>query len=689
MFLLCAVLPTIAVTAESFRRVSSQLAAQSDERLRAAAKWAGMAILDELIRSDHELQIVATALETHPDLAVALSERLDHFRDVLLDSGVVRVLRGDVFVPPPLTIGLRAHLSRGKAVLVVSARKTPKELYLVRGIDDDRGTLWARMEVPAVLRNVGLNLEAVPFDGLCLLSGSDPLYCSPGLAGSPWSEGVAAPAADTWRSPDGREHVARTWALFLDGSFAAPSWTLVVSEPRRSAFSAVAEFRTTMLLILLISLGTVFLVSSHQIRRTLYPLEALKRAAKRIGQGHLGEPIHIQSNDEFAELGRVFGSMSTELDAQFQTLQTLHALDRAVLTTLEEDAVVNVLLDRAGAPLGATAAAVFLVNRGGAGGVFAAATGNSAGRAVRSEPAAGALVESCLRGSDGVVLTCGETEPWLDLPPFDSSDDDRVVVSLRTGTEVFGGLIFAVPRSAASDHRGLVERARQIGDQASVAFTAARLVGELEQLSWGAMIALARAVDARSPWTAGHSERVATLSRAVAEELRLDEAQIRTLQRAALLHDVGKVGLPSSVLDKHGELTPRERAMIERHVDMGVRILEPIHVFADILPVVQDHHERLDGSGYPARKRGDAIHFLARIIAVVDVFDALVSERPYRSGVPENHVLRMLREEAGTRLDADVVAAFERVMSLALVGDIPVVENGPPGDLVYGEELIA
>jgi putative nucleotidyltransferase with HDIG domain len=215
----------------------------------------------------------------------------------------------------------------------------------------------------------------------------------------------------------------------------------------------------------------------------------------------------------------------------------------------------------------------------------------------------------------------------------------------------------------------------QLADQAAVAFTAARLVHQLEDLSWGALTALARTIDAKSPWTAGHSERVATLCRAIAEEMGVPDDQVETLQRAALLHDIGKIAIPAAVLDKAGALTAQERALLEKHVETGVRILEPIAAFAPLLPIIQDHHERLDGRGYPLGKTDAQIDPLGRILAVADVFDALVSERPYRAGVPEADVLRMLRKDAGTALDADVVAALGRMMSLRMVTDIPLISE--------------
>ncbi len=188
-------------------------------------------------------------------------------------------------------------------------------------------------------------------------------------------------------------------------------------------------------------------------------------------------------------------------------------------------------------------------------------------------------------------------------------------------------------------------------------------VEEIEAFSVGAATALARTIDAKSPWTAGHSERVTAMSLDIARALALSEADLVVLHRGGLLHDIGKLRTPSEILDKPGRLTPAERTIIEQHPRDGVRILEPIADFAPLLPIVLEHHERIDGKGYPDGKRGPDIHPLARILAVADVYDALVSDRPYRSGVAAAAAIDLIRTGAGTQFDPVVVDVFLRVVA--------------------------
>jgi HD-GYP domain-containing protein (c-di-GMP phosphodiesterase class II) len=182
---------------------------------------------------------------------------------------------------------------------------------------------------------------------------------------------------------------------------------------------------------------------------------------------------------------------------------------------------------------------------------------------------------------------------------------------------------------------------------------------DLAQLSRGSIQALARAVDAASEWTAGHSERVTTLAGQLGAQMGLEASDLQRLERGSLLHDVGKVGIPASILDKQGALTPEEWRLMQLHPVIGERILSPIATLQDILPLVRSHHERLDGTGYPDGLVGDAIHPLARILAVADVFDALHSDRPYRAGLPVDLVVQRIAADAGTHFDPAVVAALQ------------------------------
>lgn len=186
----------------------------------------------------------------------------------------------------------------------------------------------------------------------------------------------------------------------------------------------------------------------------------------------------------------------------------------------------------------------------------------------------------------------------------------------------------------------------------------------------GAIRALALALDARDPYTAGHSERVSALSVAVGRQLGLPEDQLDILRLGALLHDIGKIGISDAVLRKPGALTPEEFEIIQEHPTVGARILRSVPFLAPHLPIVEFHHERPDGQGYPHRLRGDEIPMLARIVHVADAFDAITSARAYRPARGSADALGELWRHAGSQFDAEVVQALS-----AAVPEFDVAES--------------
>ncbi len=172
------------------------------------------------------------------------------------------------------------------------------------------------------------------------------------------------------------------------------------------------------------------------------------------------------------------------------------------------------------------------------------------------------------------------------------------------------------------------------------------------------LAALSSALDHRDSETEGHSQRVARCALVLGQALHLGDAALANLRRGALLHDIGKIGVSDAILRKARDLTPEEREVVRSHPVNGAHILSGIPFLADALPIVLHHHERYDGTGYPKGQRGEEIDLLARIFSVVDAYDAMVSDRPYRRGMSHDDAMAELRRNAGTQFDAQVVEAF-------------------------------
>jgi putative nucleotidyltransferase with HDIG domain len=176
-------------------------------------------------------------------------------------------------------------------------------------------------------------------------------------------------------------------------------------------------------------------------------------------------------------------------------------------------------------------------------------------------------------------------------------------------------------------------------------------------------VAFAGIVDAKSPYTAGHSSRVADYADMTAEELGFPAARRRWLRRAALLHDIGKLGVPNTILDKPGKLTSEEWAAIRGHAAMSEAILSRISVFGPLARVAGAHHERLDGKGYPRGLKGDHIPLDTRVLTVADVFDALTAKRPYREAMTDDQAFAIMQKDAGTAFDRKCLAALRSAIA--------------------------
>jgi putative nucleotidyltransferase with HDIG domain len=174
----------------------------------------------------------------------------------------------------------------------------------------------------------------------------------------------------------------------------------------------------------------------------------------------------------------------------------------------------------------------------------------------------------------------------------------------------------------------------------------------------GSLARLSAAIEARDPYAKGHSSRVTVFAQAMARRIGLDRERVSILRQGALLHDVGKLAVPSSVLLKRGPLTEAEVGQMRRHPAAGARMLETLGAPTTILPVVLHHHERWDGAGYPTGRRGEEIPLEARVLCIVDSFDAMTSTRPYRAPRRPDDAWDELQRCAGTQFDPELVQAF-------------------------------
>lgn len=197
--------------------------------------------------------------------------------------------------------------------------------------------------------------------------------------------------------------------------------------------------------------------------------------------------------------------------------------------------------------------------------------------------------------------------------------------------------------------------------QRDIADVTRRMRG-LEQRFYDIVSAWARSIESKDPYTLGHCERVADYACAIFRAIDQEQSALFWFRIGALLHDVGKINVPTEVLNKPGKLTPEERALMESHPAAGVELLKDVEFPWDVLPMVRSHHERWDGKGYPDRLTAEEIPLHARVLALADVFDALTTDRPYRPAFSPEEALRMMRDDAGKAFDPSLFPVFEQIV---------------------------
>ncbi len=217
--------------------------------------------------------------------------------------------------------------------------------------------------------------------------------------------------------------------------------------------------------------------------------------------------------------------------------------------------------------------------------------------------------------------------------------------------------LFMAPTLAAQRMYGLYQEQRQLTEDVL------SINQRLERANLSFATALVATLDARDQYTAGHSAAVAIYARDIAARMGLSSDRLQLVQLCGLVHDIGKIGLPAGLLEKPGALTLEERRLMERHSEIGERILAKVEDYTEIAGIVRHHHERVDGHGYPDGLVGDAIPLLARIIAVADAYNAMTSDRPYRDAMPTRVARMRLAQAVENQFDTAVVAAFEAILA--------------------------
>ena len=342
-------------------------------------------------------------------------------------------------------------------------------------------------------------------------------------------------------------------------------------------------------------------------------------------------------------------------------------------STLDPDQVLNRIVQHACNLLGAESASIFLLDKESGDAVLHLASNIPKDEKIRV-PAGKGIIGHVIESGEtvviaditqdsrhykGVDLDVGTTTRSLIAVPFFSSE---IILGGERGVakeKIIGG-IEAINKIEGVFNDGDAEILGILANQAATVLHIAQIYTNADELFLDTVQALVAAIDLKDPYTEWHSQRVSEFSVAIAEELGLSSEEMRQVKIGALLHDVGKIGIPDHILGKPDTLTDKEFAEIKKHPSLGAEIILNVNSLRSEVPALAQHHERLDGGGYPAGLAGDDIELIARIVAVADVFDALTSDRPYRRAMDIKIAVKTLRYEAGDHLDPRIVECLVR-----------------------------
>ena len=366
---------------------------------------------------------------------------------------------------------------------------------------------------------------------------------------------------------------------------------------------------------------------------------------------------------EQARLYKESVDKTMELSHKIETINVMHEIDRGILSTLDTQEILETITSMVTRLIPAERATVVLVDRERGGFVYKAGFGVKLAKGA-FVPFSDTLATEIIQ--TGVPQFTTDLASEKDILPLERALLDEgyhahIRVPLTVEGEIVGLFNVGSKKVGAfvSEHLTVLER---LAAQTSVALKNARLIADLKDMFLGTITTLSSAIDAKSPWTAGHSKRVTRYALDIGKEMGLPAKDLKDLEMAGLLHDIGKLGTYQSILDKSYKLTEKETKVLRLHPAKGAEILFPIKQMREIIPAIRHHHEFYNGEGYPDGLKGEEIPLMARILCVADSVDAMSADRPYRKGKPMNVIIAELKRCSGTQFDPKVAESFLRTI---------------------------
>ena len=680
LFILCALLPISILAIFIYSNMTKQLHQQTQRELQQTSKSMGMAIFERLVLIESEMRMISSNLDLSAEVngsqgiptdRSSLNNRFKGLVWLTHDRQSIDVF-GQISNPPILDFTEKQKIFSGETLILTKPfSKNQSRIFMCSAFDpqdEKQGMTLAEID-PMYLWFMGYENPLPPATALCILdSQASVLFSS-------FGEDIELPKPVMFQmqSSSGghfewdyrhEQYLASFWSLFLMSKFSSPDWSVIVFKSKASMLAPLANFKNTFPWIILITLWVVLFLSVNQIRKSMIPLEKLKEGTQRIAKRDFDSHVEVRSQDEFADLANSFNTMASNLGRQFKTLTAMVDIDRAILSALGTKKIVKVVNTQMRQVFPCDSVSISLLDPNSEKSVQ---TYIHMGNPHQEEHTESVKIESeeirALHNNPDFLFIPEEKGIPNYLAPLAGRNIRSFLILPLFIKNSLAGIITLGYSFSPDLLEEDISQARQLADQVAVALSNVRLIKELNQFNLGSLTAFARAIDAKSPWTAGHSERVTTIALKIGKALGLSPEDLDILHRGGLLHDIGKIGVPYDVLDKSGRLNPEEKKDMQKHVILGARILEPIPAYSEILPIVKQHHENFDGTGYTEGLAGNDICLYARILALADRFEAVTSDRPYRKAWSQNKAIEFIVKQSGKEFDPEIVKAFLEVVT--------------------------
>jgi putative nucleotidyltransferase with HDIG domain len=446
-----------------------------------------------------------------------------------------------------------------------------------------------------------------------------------------------------------------------------------------NAETLIKKQNSEILLLNSIEVVLLLLLLTWVLNRLIFqPLKLLSRGAERLGKGDLGEPVSGESGNEIGIVVTAFNQMMIKIKSlmdaqeavlQEQTHELTHLMETSQYISTEEplsnilQQFSRVLADT----LKVSHCRMVMINEDGKTlelkGEYPIQPSEASATTVCNKKEECPNLWKVINLKDFLLLKNSDSlkEPELTMLGMQGAKS-ALCVPIMNREKVHGVVVLCERLSEEREpiDAKKIRLCQAMVSQMGVAVEIGKLYEILVDQLMETVLAMAETVEKKSPWTAGHSKRVTQYALMLAEELGWQKESLEELRIAGLLHDIGKIGVPGSILNKVGKLSEEEYPIIKRHPEDGAQILSRIRMLRPYIPIIRYHHEWMDGNGYPDGLRGSEIPLGARILAIADAYDAMTADRPYRQGFPKEEAVQRLVKAAGTQFDPELVDAFKR-----------------------------